>query len=433
LPGDVGRMVDKALLQKLARQLTHATVLVTGTNGKTTTTAMITHVLRNAGTRVVTNASGANLVAGISAALIRSSSCSGMLGAQAGVFEVDEFWLEEAVIAIHPKVVVVMNVVRDQLDRSGELETTAFRIGAALRKLNSDAFVVANVDDPLVYTQVRMLPNVIGVGIESDAFRLSALHHSADARNCPLCESPLTFERIVAAHFGKYHCSNCDFARPTPQHAVTHFGAVGFDQMHLTLDEEIEVSLALGGIYNAYNVIATFAACQAVGLDTTTIVKGLDTFHAHFGRQEQFEFSGRRMRMLLAKNPTSFNEVLRTTDEFGHIENYLIAINDNIADSRDISWLWDVDFERLARSHERLRIVASGKRAEDVAVRLKYAGVPADRVKVEPDLAAALQLAAEMGDGRSQVAVLPTYTAMLGLREVAQQQKAVRPFWKEAS
>ena len=421
------------MLQKLSDQLSQGTVLVTGTNGKTTTTAMVTHVLRHAGVPVVSNASGANLVAGIGAALINASSPSGRIGAQVGVFEVDELWLERAVVATAPKVVVVTNLMRDQLDRSGELETTAFRVGAGLRRLPTDASIVANIDDPLVYTQVRKLPNVIGVGIETDAFGLTTLHYSADARNCPLCERPLTFDRIVAAHFGRYHCDNCHFARPTPEHAVTRFGVVAFDHLQLQLDDGIDVDVALGGVYNAYNVIAAFAACQLLGLDATTIVEALGTFRAHFGRQEEFQFRGRSMRMVLAKNPASFNEALRTADEFGHVENYLIAINDNIADSRDVSWLWDVDFERLALSSASPHIVASGHRAEDLAVRLKYAGVHPDRVTVQPDLARALQLASEMGDGRSQVAVLPTYTAMMALRAVAQQENVVKPFWEAAS
>jgi lipid II isoglutaminyl synthase (glutamine-hydrolysing) len=431
IPGDVALGVDRGVLRKIAPKLTGGTVLVTGTNGKTTTTGLVAGALEAAGRRVLTNRSGANLVFGLVAAAVADADLRGNPRSDTAVFEVDELHLDRAVVETRPRLVVVLNLLRDQLDRSGELETTAGRIGDALRKLPPGAAVVANVDDPLVAGQCRGLANLVPIGVDADDYLLPGLPHAADARACPVCNAPLHFSCVVLAHCGTYSCTACDFARAAPRYALTKIDAPAIDALTLHTSDGAELHAAVGGVYNAYNVLAAYAALRTLGLTAEQAQQGIARFSPRFGRQETLRLHGRTMRFLLAKNPAGFDEVLRTADELGHATTYLIAINDRVADGRDVSWLWDVDFERLARTRPAPRIVAAGTRAHDLAVRLKYAGVPMHDVTVERDPQLALEQAARMAADSEEIAVLPTYTAMLDLRAVAERAGAVHAFWHD--
>jgi lipid II isoglutaminyl synthase (glutamine-hydrolysing) len=430
IPGDVALAIDPGVLAKLGSSLPGGSVLVTGTNGKTTTTGLLAAVLEAAGERVLTNASGANLVFGLVAAAVAQARPWGRARSDRAVFEVDELSLERAVVQLRPRLVVVLNLLRDQLDRSGELETTARRIGDGLRRLPAGARVVANADDPLVVAQCAGLPGVAWFGVDADDQLLDGLPHAADARTCPRCGAPLHFERVVLAHSGTYHCTACDFARPRPTVAVRRITAPALDSQVLELSDGTVLSAAVGGVYNAYNLVAAHLAAACLGVGGATVAAAVATFRPRFGRQEPLRLHGRELRMLLAKNPAGLDVVLRTADELGHARTYLIAVNDLVADGRDISWLWDVDFERLARSPWRPHVVASGRRAHDLALRLKYAGVPVERVSIEPDPAAALRLAADRTEPGEEAVVVPTYTAMLELRAVAERAGAVGAFWE---
>jgi UDP-N-acetylmuramyl tripeptide synthase len=431
IPGDVALAVDRGVLRKLSPSLPGGTVLITGTNGKTTTTGLVAGALQGNGERVLTNSSGANLVFGLVAAAVADADLRGRPRSDAAVFEVDELHLDRAVEETRPRLVVVLNLLRDQLDRSGELETTAGRIGDALRKLDDTAKVVANVDDPLVAGQVRSLPGLVPIGVDATDFLLPGLPHAADARACPVCNAPLAFSRVVLAHCGTYTCTQCDFKRPQPDYALTRIEAPSIDELRLTTGDGAHIDAHVGGVYNAYNVLAAYATLRTLGIEPDRAAAGIAQFTPRFGRQETLSLHGRTMRFLLAKNPAGFDEVLRTADELGDARTYLIAINDRVADGRDVSWLWDVDFERLARTPRTPQIVAAGTRAHDLAVRLKYAGVPAQRVTVEPDPQSALQRAANIAQADEEVAVLPTYTAMLDLRAVAERAGAVHAFWQD--
>lgn len=429
LPGDVALAIDPEAVGKLGRRLRLGTCLVSGTNGKTTTTGLVVAALEACGLRVVTNHSGANLLDGVAAALVDDASPGGRPRADVGVFEVDELWLERAVEELAPKVVVVLNLLRDQLDRSGELETTATRIGRALRRLPPASVVVANVDDPLVAAQCEGLARLVGIGVDCDDMVLEGLPHVADARACPRCSRPLDFRRVVLAHCGTYACPGGDFSRPDPVVSVRAVEEATLEHTRLQLADGGILEAGLGGMYNAYNLLAAWAAALAMGADPAAARRGIAAFAPRFGRQEVIHLHDRRFRFLLAKNPAGFDEVLRTADELGRSTLYLLAINDGIADGRDVSWLWDVDFERLARSPNRPRAIAAGTRAEDLAVRLKYAGMPTERVRVVGHPAEALRTAAEWAEPDEEIAVVPTYTAMLALRRVAEEAGAVPAFW----
>lgn len=431
VPGDVALAIDPGVLAKLGSTLPRGSVLVTGTNGKTTTTGLIAAVLEASGERVLTNASGANLVFGLVAAAVAQARPMGGARADRAVFEVDELSLERAAVELRPRLAVVLNLLRDQLDRSGELQTTARRIGDGLRRLPEGARIVANADDPLVVAQCEGLPGVVYVGIDADDQVLDAVPHAADARSCPRCGAALTFDRVVLAHCGSYRCTACEFARPEPALTVRRITAPSLDSQRLELSDGTVLSAAVGGVYNAYNLVAAHAAVTTLGVAPDRVAAAVAEFRPRFGRMERFRLHDREMRMLLAKNPAGLDVVLRTADEIGRTRSYLIAINDLVADGRDVSWLWDVDFERLAGSPHRPHVIASGRRAHDLALRLKYAGMDAAQVTIEPDPAAALRLIAARVEPGEEAIVVPTYTAMLELRAVAQRAGAVGAFWAE--
>jgi len=430
LPGDVSRWVDAHVLTKLSRALRDGTVVITGTNGKTTTAALLRHILEANGRRVVANRAGANLIFGITAAMVNETDWRGDLPATVGLFEIDEASLPRLVEEVAPGTIVVTNLFRDQLDRYGELEATARHIRGALTKGPEGITAVLNADDPLVSALGDDLPRVIYAGLDDPALLQPELSHGADARFCPRCGSPFVFEGVYFAHVGRYRCPRGDFARPQPDIRATSVTLEGMERMHLRVTDgrqQAQVDVPLSGIYNAHNVVMALAAAKSLGLPLSTSAAALRDFTPAFGRMERVTIAGRPAILLLAKNPTGFNEVLRTAIQFGDAHSFLIALNDRIADGRDVSWIWDVDFEQL-RSVAR-HIVLSGDRALDLRVRLKYAEVPGDRIEVETNWGAALRRAAEVTPKGETLFVLPTYTAMLELRSVLTRNGSLKPYW----
>jgi lipid II isoglutaminyl synthase (glutamine-hydrolysing) len=430
LPGDVSRWVDARVLTKLSRALQDGTVVVTGTNGKTTTAALLRQILEASGRRVVANRAGANLIFGVTAAMVDETDWRGELPATVGLFEIDEASLPALVDEVAPGTVVLTNLFRDQLDRYGELESTAKHIRGALTKGPEGITAVLNADDPLVAALGDDLPRVIYAGLDDPSLLQPELGHGADARFCPRCGSPFVFEGVYFGHVGRYRCPRGDFARPQPDVRATSVTIDGMDRMHLRVTDgrqQTDVDVPLSGIYNAYNVVMALAAAKALGLPLATSAKALRDFTPAFGRMERITISGHQAILLLAKNPTGFNEVLRTAIQFGNARSFLIALNDRVADGQDVSWIWDVDFEQLRPIAQ--HIVISGDRALDLRVRLKYAEVPADRIEVETNWGAALKKAAEATPDGETLFVLPTYTAMLELRSVLTRNGALKPYW----
>lgn len=431
MPGRVAQGLAPDVTARLARALRHGTVIVTGTNGKTTASRLISHILGIAGLISVHNRAGANLAAGIAAALVQHSTIGGEPRGDVGVFEVDEATLPLVHEALRPRAIVLTNLFRDQLDRYGEIDIIAGRWRATLGGLDRSAAVVFNADDPLVSEVGTQYPGVrLAFGIEDDGCGLGTLEHSADARYCYRCGVPYHYATVYFGHMGVYRCPQCGTSRPTPlvsAREVTNRGLEGTAFLLSTPQGSMHVSTTLPGVYNVHNVLAASACCLHLGVALEAIARGIGTFTPAFGRAERVRVNGRAAVLLLAKNPAGFNEVLRTMLRAeGTVA--LIAINDLTADGRDISWLWDVDFEMLAGRADRL--VVSGIRAEDMALRLKYAGVDPSVMTVEKDLARALDAAAGDSNGRP-LYILPTYTAMLQLRKILQRRGAVRGFWED--
>ncbi|TMD67999.1 MAG: Mur ligase family protein [Chloroflexi bacterium] len=431
LPGDVARWIDPRILTKLSRSLGEGTVVITGTNGKTTTAALLRHILEAQGRQAVANQAGANLIFGVTAAIVNQTSWSKTLPADVGLFEIDEASLPRLVQEVAPGTIVVTNLFRDQLDRYGELETTAAHIRRALTQGPEGVTAVLNADDPMVAALGDGLPRVIYAGLDDPSLLRPELSHGADAKFCPRCGSAFIFEGVYFGHVGRYRCPRGDFARPSPDIKATAISIEGMERMRLRVSDgaqTADVDVPLSGLYNAYNIIMALAAAKAMRVPLAKSAAALHDFTPAFGRMERTTIDGRAAVLLLAKNPTGFNEVLRTAIQFGKASSFLIALNDRIADGQDVSWIWDVDFEQLKGAAQ--HIVVSGDRALDLRVRLKYAEIPSERIEVVTDWRTALKRAAEATPAGQTVFVLPTYTAMLELRAVLTRDGALRPYWQ---
>ncbi len=429
LPGKLLTALDPEALGRLAGALPLGVALVSGTNGKTTTGAMTAEILGGRA-RLAHNRAGANLVSGIASTLVDAR------GAELGLFEVDEGALPDVAGKVRPRAVCLGNLFRDQLDRYGELEIIAERWGAALERLAADSTVLVNADDPVLAGLVEGRPGVCRFGLDDPRVGRERPPHAADSTYCRRCGSPYVYEPVYVGHLGAYRCPNCGAARPPLDVAARAVALDGLNGSAFDLHTRAgtrRITLDLPGLYNVYNATAAASLALELGASLDQIVAGLKRFRPAFGRFERIEANGRTALMLLIKNPAGANEVVRTIVDAGVSDAPIVAVialNDEIADGRDVSWIWDVDFEPLA---ERLdRLVASGGRAEELALRFKYGGLAMDRVEVERDLARALDRGLELVPAGGELLLLPTYTAMLGLRDVAADRGLVRPYWQAA-
>src|SRR4029077_4600449 len=426
LPGDVARAIDPDVLRKLARDLKFGSVVITGTNGKTTTARLISWLLEGAGHRVVSNRAGANLIFGATTAALESADSIGRITADWGVFEIDEASLPRAIDEIQPKAAIVLNLFRDQLDRYGELESIAKKIESALEKLPEGSRALLNADDPRVAEIGLNLPAPPQwFGLDDRSVAEHELPHAADARTCPRWGSSLIFDAVYVGHDGVYRCPNNDFARPKPDITATRIKLDGFDNIAMTVADQ-RLDLPLGGLYNCYNVLAAYVAGITIGLDPKYIGERMRGFRAAFGRQERMEFRGRHLNLVLSKNPAGFNETLRTAVDLAKGNSFLIGLNDRKADGTDVSWIWDVDFERLrGKAHA---VVPAGGRAHDLAVRFKYAGVNATAPETDPGKA--LDALVKVTPEGETAHLLCTYTAMLDLRAELVRRGWAKPYWE---
>ncbi len=438
IPGVVARRVDPELLTKLSRRLPLGSAAVTGTNGKTTTTRMIGKILQTASLRAVNNSTGANLVTGVTAAVVSDANLFGRPTSEMGLFEVDEASVPRVAAEAELRILAVLNLFRDQLDRYGELAYTGKVIASAFADLPRNGLVVLNADDPLVASLGRSAARPIFYGVDEPDLDTGRLQHVADSKDCPICGTSLNYETVYMGHVGVYACPNNDFSRPLLDYRASRVrleGARGSSFLLSTPRGEREVKTALPGLYNAYNALAAAAVASEAGVGLDEVVRGIAEFGGAFGRVERIEAGDREAFLLLIKNPVGFNEILRTFVTADDAKNVLIAINDNDADGRDVSWLWDVDFEMLADARAAGRtsaapITVSGLRAGDMAVRLKYAELPVGRII--PDREEAIKSALAATPPGETLYVLPTYTAMLEIRKALSDMGHTHPFWEDA-
>jgi lipid II isoglutaminyl synthase (glutamine-hydrolysing) len=437
IPGVAARRVDPGVLTKLSRRLPLGSAAITGTNGKTTTTRMVGKILQAAGVRAVNNSTGANLVTGVTAAVVSDASLSGRPLSEMGLFEVDEASVPRVAAEARLKILAVLNLFRDQLDRYGELAYTGKVIASAFADLPRDGSVILNADDPLVASLGGSAANPVFYGVDAPDLDTGRLQHIADSKGCPVCGAPLDYRAVYMGHVGVYSCPRGDFSRPPLAYRASRVrlqGARGSTFLLSTPEGEREARVGLPGLYNVYNALAAAAVAGEAGVALDDVVRGISGFDGAFGRVERIGAGDREAFLLLIKNPVGFNEILRTFITDPDARNVLIAINDNDADGRDVSWLWDVDFEMLADAsaedgRETATFTVSGLRAGDMAVRLKYADLPVG--PVIPDRKQAVMAALESTPPGETLYVLPTYTAMLEIRKALSDMGHTHQFWED--
>ncbi len=424
LPGKLVWKLDPGALDALAAGLPHGVALVSATNGKTTTTAMASSIL-SPFHRLAWNRSGANLASGVASTLLAARD------AELGLLEVDEFALPEVMRRTRPRVVCLANLFRDQLDRYGELEHIAERWRAAVAATGADTTVVVNADDPLVGALGDERERRLRFGVDDPGISRAGLQHASDSKYCVRCGRPYRYDAVYVGHLGAYRCDSCGHARPQLDVAAREIRLDGLDGVGFILatpEGDARVRLAVPGLYNVYNALAAASLALGLGVRLDDVAAGLERFQAAFGRFERFAAGDRGILLLLIKNPAGANEVVRTLAEGGIPQTLVVALNDRIADGRDVSWIWDVDFEPLLDGAG--RVVATGERAAELALRFTYAGFPRERLDVVPDLSKALDRGLELSPAGGELVVLPTYTAMLDLRRIATERGLIRPFWE---
>ncbi len=479
--GVVAQRIYPAIIEHLATELEHGSVTVTGTNGKTTTSSFIAAILRDSGLRVWRNREGSNLMRGVASSLVIRAQPNGHLrraGRAISIFEVDEAALPQLVQSIPPRVAVFTNLFRDQLDRYGEVDSVATYWKRAVKLLPPSTILVLNADDPSVaHLATTFAGKVLYYGIDDLTLNLltqadaSERHQVIDTRTCPRCGGDYSYDTRFYSHMGHYHCAHCGFQRPQPDVRATRVQTEGFDRLHVqvtTANQQQDVVIPLPGLYNVYNALAATTAALALGLSWDPIITGIEQSKPVFGRGERVQAEGRTLRLLLAKNPTGFNEVLRTLFSEDVPRNVLFILNDNIADGRDISWIWDVDFERAVGRTK--SIVVAGTRAMDLALRLKYAGVAQEQVRIVPPhplraaksdhpattrhrgqkwqtspditltpdtfpqrsygLKSALDIALQQTPVGETLFVIPTYTALLEVHRELEQRGLTAHYWE---
>jgi UDP-N-acetylmuramyl tripeptide synthase len=403
LPGEMARRLQPKVLPLLLGQVRRGVILIVGTNGKTTTSLLLRTILERQGWRVAHNATGANLINGLVTALLDNTNLIGQLDADYAILEVDENVLPLVLRFCQPQFILGLNLFRDQLDRYGEVDTISQRWQKAIAPLPTDTVVILNADDPTLSRLGQQLSQkVLFFGLSEPEAYLDEIPHAVDSIYCPSCGHPLDYKGVYLSHLGDYHCPSC-----------------GFSKSQLAVDSR-EWPQILIGIYNKYNTLAAGLVAKEIGIDIPTIYDTVKNFRAAFGRAEELDVNGKHVRILLSKNPVGMNETIRAVNDLqknGGASTKLLVLNDRTPDGTDVSWIWDVDTEKLVASGG--TIVVSGDRVYDMALRLRYSetnGQNNFKLIVKEDLKEAIATALEHTPGNETLHILPTYSAMLEVR-----------------
>lgn len=409
MPGTIALKICPDILSRLSQDIKKDIIAVWGTNGKTTTNNMIYTVLENQGCKIVCNKVGSNMLSGVVSAFISYSSLSGKVHADYACLEMDEAYARIILKYLTPTKIVITNLFRDQMDRYGEIDTTISYIQMALDKAKN-ATLILNGDDPLTASLGVHYKNTLYYGI-TENLGLN-LNETREGRYCRMCGNELKYDFYQYGQLGKYHCNKCGFSRPKPQ----------YDGKNITVDDYVSfdvcgthVDLPCKGIYNIYNALAAFAFCDSCGIEKSDIAKGLQKYKGQIGRMEEFTINGKLVVFNLAKNPASFNQSIGNIINEKRTKDVIIGINDNDPDGNDVSWLWDVDFEKL-KNDTITSYTTTGIRAKDMGVRLKYCDISQSKITVGGDMKQDI-INAVNGSGE-RVYIVVNYTLLFSTKKI---------------
>jgi lipid II isoglutaminyl synthase (glutamine-hydrolysing) len=415
LPGTIGKRLHPQILAMLSQQIKYGVIVVAGTNGKTTTSLLLRDILTKDGWKVVHNEAGANLVNGLITTLLEHTSLTGKLKADYGILEVDENVIPIVLPQLKPKYILALNLFRDQLDRYGEVDTITYRWGKAIADLDSNSILVVNGDDPALahlgqqQEQGKNPKQVKYFGLTEPELYLDEIPHAVDSTYCPTCGTALDYAGVYLSHQGDFNCPKCSFTKSK-----------------LSIDSK-EWPQVLIGVYNKYNTLAAITTMESIGISKPVILDTISTFQAAFGRSEEVIYNGKKVRILLTKNPASMNETIRAVSQVNQAGGgsvSLMVLNDRTPDGTDVSWIWDVDTEKFVNAGG--TIVVSGDRVYDMALRLEYSKTDPQsgcKIIVKEDLKQAIDTAIELTATNETLHIIPTYSAMLEVREILTGRK----------
>lgn len=430
MPGKAALVVKRNVLSDLSKDT--KVIIVTGTNGKTTSCRILEQGLMEAGKSYFINKSGANLITGITASFIMNSSVFGKCKKEYAIIECDENAFKEVSRYIRADIVLVTNVFRDQLDRYGEVTHTLNAIKESVKNL-PDAVVCLDADCSLTYSMSREIPNkIVTFGVSVPFDRNADPPEISDAKYCIFCKHEYDYSYHTYGHLGGFSCSNCGYSRPDADYAVTSVEELGKDHSIVVMDfagSKNIVRVNIGGAYNVYNAVGCAAALSCAGVDEKTIISAIEHFKGAFGRMEQFKNGDKNINVILVKNPAGFSQTMRFLSNITEDFSVFISLNDNGADGRDISWIWDVDFGKIFEKSNVKEIYVCGKRCYDMAVRVKYEGTGGKEINVieDEDYHKLLDIAVAC---QRDVYIVPTYTSMMAMRPVIAKRLGGKEFWE---
>ena len=420
-PGKIALKFDKNILKTIADD--YEVILVTGTNGKTTTTSMIYNIIKDSKRSVITNNTGANMYTGIIACFISNYSFKKSLTKRIAVIEVDEANVKFITEYISPSIITITNLFRDQLDRYGEVYTTLKKILEGIEKTPSSTLIL-NGDESLL-GNLNLKNNIVYYGFGTKVHENKIVDINADAKFCTVCKAPYEYNFITYNHLGDFYCSKCGYKRPALTYYINKIVDLNTSGSTVHINNK-EYYINQPGTYNIYNALCAYSVAKTLGLQDNTIEHSLKTVASSFGRQETLNIEGKEIKIILVKNPAGYDEAVNTINLDTRKINLSLLLNDNYADGKDVSWIWDVNFERLTSLNIN-KIMISGIRLYDMAIRLKVAGFQSDSFLLCSEEEALLsEIKACDGD---IVYILATYTAMINLRKFLHSKGYINKIW----
>lgn len=420
-PGKVALKIDSNILSKVSKD--YKVILITGTNGKTTTTNMIFNILKTSGLNVITNNTGANLYPGIVTTFIDNYKFNKSNENKYAVIEVDEANVKYITQFIKPEIITVTNLFRDQLDRYGEVYTTLTKILEGV-KLTPSSTLVLNGDESLL-GKLDLENKTVFYGFKEPIGNNKTIDVNADSKFCKFCKSPYEYNHITYNHLGDFFCTNCGYKREDLKYSVTKINDLSPESSSVRLND-LDLTISQSGTYNIYNGLCAYAVCNELNIDDKYIKSSLENQSSSFGRQESLKIGNKDVRIILVKNPAGYNQALDTLTLNKESFNAAFLLNDNYADGTDVSWIWDVDFEKLTNTNID-KIFISGLRCYDMAIRLKTSGLNKDNLIIKEEYE---ELTKEIEKSPNEkVYILATYTAMINYRKYLHSKGYIKNLW----